>query len=195
MPTPDTYTGGLELVRGPHFVTVSDMVTEVARATYMEAEPWNGFLRPWFTIDEARELVHALPGAVIVTTDGHVLHDDQQGEGWQPVPERRIDGIVVYGVGAGWWAWQDVLDEILQVETRPTPETRLDAEFSAEVALRSSWVRNFRGPAPLGTNDEHDLALMLANLRWWATAHGVDFDAALEASDTTVREDADRWAS
>ena len=192
MPTPDP--APRDLVRGPHFVNIPGTIDVPARALYVERESWYGSVRPWFTYTDVELLVMSLPDSLRVTEGDEVLYDDQQGDGWQPVPRTTFDGDVIYGVGTGWWTWSDALKEVLPPRDRPEDGTRAAADFSAEIALRTSGCRD-DDTAGDSMEDHFSLALLLANLHWWAESHRVDFEAALVDSKSTIFEDQGRWGS
>lgn len=194
-----------EVVGGAFVVTTDG--ESVVLASYAQAGLWNGYVCPWFTLAEAREVARVMPWAVRVDESRQVVeYDDEQGDGWQAVPTTTVENSEVYGIGAGWWTWSLATDGtrlagmLPMVGMEAANPSRAAAVLSASVALIAGGLvesteddREIRESDPV--NDEQALALMLANLHTWADARGVDWDDALLSHEATRAEDADRWAA
>lgn len=195
----------VEVVAGAFLVTTDG--ESVVLASYAQAGLWNGYVCPWFTLAEAREVARVMPHAVRVDESRQVVeYDDESGDGWQAVPTTTVGNSEAYGIGAGWWTWSLATDGTRPAEALPMTgmeaanPSRATAVLSASVALiAGGLVKPTADDREIREADEDDdeqaLALMLANLHTWADAHGLDWDYGLLAHEDTRAEDADRWAA
>lgn len=78
---------------------------------YTDGEDWNGWARPYFTFDSARQLVAAWIGqgwkaAYNEDEDTFSFEEATDGE-VEKFPPVVVDGRKLYPIGAGSWIWED----------------------------------------------------------------------------------------
>lgn len=74
---------------------------------YDDTEDWNGFLCPWFTLEEGMKMVESreFEGLQYNEELGHFTSEDSD-EAFEPQVKQTIDGSkILYPIGAYYWAW------------------------------------------------------------------------------------------
>jgi hypothetical protein len=103
-------------------VTIGDDTAWTFTAALVEAERWNGWACPWFTEPEGRKVAAVTqadydgePDATqefVAVREGEApgrrfwLVIPQENEA-RPVESTNLDGVWLYAIGAGNWAWEE----------------------------------------------------------------------------------------
>lgn len=79
---------------------------------YTRGEDWNGFACPYFTFDQAQQIVEAWREtgykAFYSDKNDEFSFEMQSGE-TDRFPSISTDGVKVYPIGNGCWIWSEVL--------------------------------------------------------------------------------------
>jgi len=104
-------------------VTIGDDPVWTFTAASVDDETWNGWECPWFTESEARKIAAVSKAAyerdpdltqeyVDVREDASpaerfvMLAPEENGDEAYPEASVNVDGVWVYGIGAGNWTWE-----------------------------------------------------------------------------------------
>lgn len=84
-------------------------ITEQSHIAYLDSdEHWNGFARPWFTMEEAlkmNEWLSDFDDSIVYDEERDLFYTTYDPEYREEFVGRDIDGYHLYPIGNGSWMW------------------------------------------------------------------------------------------